>query len=672
MEAELSQKHNATEPPLGEFVESAPGSFHVTIYLQHGLSQEVGLLGRFEATDRCDGLALERMGDGGLRFGLRFEVPDPTTSVALEAWRKEWKFKSSLPYWRWPGDLKQGALFVSIPGEILQLQAAGTVIFAFDGLKLAVYLDGVLIDEEWSYGRPRIAPAEALTLHAEDGVPLQWEASPGIPTARWFDDNFPTRGATADRLLGYEEPFGAYWKPRGINTSAGDVMLAFGGARLHLIYLRDRRNHGSLWGRGAHEFCHWSTADLRNWTEHPDVLKLDSGAEASIGTGGMLFHEGLFHVWGNRLSNRNGPEAEQLTPSGIVRAISQDGERFERVHGDPIGVCEPGIWHDESTGVFHMLSPARRMESTDLHHWVTVDEGVLPPSAPIGNRDGAPTGECYCLFEWNGWFYVIGGRTGFWMGRDVRGPFHSVATGKVRPGAPRWSIYDGSMVPMAVVIQENRCLLAGWVVDHWWGGRLVFRELKQEGDGTLALGWVPEMVPETETSRILAGLGTEEGRADDAGCLDVSEGCSAFHEYVLPAGDCRVRMRLRPGRGCRAFGVNLRGDEDCQGGRELRFAPEKREARWGTPNGLLGSRGELSPRHNAGDFAIENVEGLNGEVELDIILKDWVVDAWINRQRTMLTRSHEAKGERLSIFAEGGPLEYDPIEYAPLKHQTRS
>ena len=214
--------------------------------------------------------------------------------------------------------------------------------------------------------------------------------------------------------------------------------------------------------------------------------------------------------------------------------------------------------------------------------------------------------------------------------------------------------------PRDLGIWDNRCLMIGWVVDKWWGGRLLFRELSQKNDGTLALGWVPEMTrPQGEEHELAERTGSATV-ADHEWSLGAEEGSSAWHAFALPAGDQKLSFRFRPGPGCAAFGINLRAGADYRGGRELRLDPQRQEARWGTPRDGRLAPAVDSPRCHAEDFAIGDVEGLCGDVTVQVMLRDWVVDAWINGERTIVTRSHDATGDWLYIFVESGEVCFAP------------
>jgi hypothetical protein len=302
-----------------------------------------------------------------------------------------------------------------------------------------------------------------------------------------------------------------------------------------------------------------------------------------------------------------------------------------------------------------MVLHAQRAVSPDLKHWTIVDKDFLPPPMPIGNAADLPTGECYSVLNWNGWTYIMGGRTGFWMARSIEGPFWEGPDGSWPATKPRWDIYDGLMVPQAAVVWNNRAILSGWVVDHWWGGRLVFRELIQYADGTLGMKWPEEMIPPYGPGLPLQPM-DDSARARSIAAPAGEFRCASFN---LPKEDAHLLFRFHPAGGAGSFGLNLRASEGYAGGCELRFHPAEGRVQWGTPEkGTLAPRRDL-PRCYAEDFGIRNVESLEGEVEVRVILKGWTIDVCINGQRTMITRRHDLTGDRLFVFVESGDLSFD-------------
>lgn len=612
-----------------------------------------------QASDQGQSLLLEAMPDGGLRFTAWFRRAGELPEGQIQGVRIQRAKLAHLPYWRQAGDPVEGSLSVCVPGHLIEKGRAFGMGLNWDGLSLRLLVDGVCVDEDWPYGE-MAPPRGALRWRAGGGFKLsEPQVRPlviGQSGVAWRGANAVSVAQRADELLGPERPFGQYWRPRGINTSAGDVMTCFDGQRLHVLSLNDRRNHGSRWGCGACGFEHWSTGDLREWVAHPPVLTVERGAECAIGTGGMLRHQDGYVAWGIVLSNRLGQPAGEEAPAAVVRATSRDGIHFQREPGAWLDACEPGIWFEESTGIYHLVRPGARMESRDLKTWTMADADFLPPPARIGEAGDPPTSECYTVFRWNGWFYILGGRTGFWMARDIRGPFWPGADGKAVVTRPRWDLYDGSMVPQGVVVWDNRALLCAWVVDYWWGGSLVFRELNQQADGTLGLRWVDELTPRHRPPQPLLPAGSEPS---PLGRLEARTGF-AWREFLLPQGDFRLKVVLRAGPGTKSFGLNIRGEPGYRGGAELRCEPNTGRVQWGYAGEGCLAPAAIHPRCWVEDMSIEGVEGLADLITIEVIAHETILDACLNDQRTALARRHNLRGDRLFLFVEEGSLEFEP------------
>ena len=74
----------------------------------------------------------------------------------------------------------------------------------------------------------------------------------------------------------------------------------------------------------------------------------------------------------------------------------------------------------------------------------------------------------------------------------------------------------------------------------------------------------------------------------------------------------------------------------------------------------------LGPIHTIRNAA-HDVEGLDWPFTLDVIVKDWIVDACIDGGRTMVTRRHELlTGGRLFLFAVGRSVMFEDIAVRPL------
>jgi hypothetical protein len=302
-----------------------------------------------------------------------------------------------------------------------------------------------------------------------------------------------------------------------------------------------------------------------------------------------------------------------------------------------------GVMRDPASGRWHGAMYHTRMESDDLVHWRTADVGFLPPAtAPSsGADDDGVTVECWMWTRIGDWHYVLGGRTGMWMSRDLLGPYWA------RPGVdpasiarPRWTPYDGLVVPQ-ICVHRGRAILSGWTGNYAFGGHLVFREVVQEADGTLGTRFLEETMPERRD--VLPMFPPTSVPADGIVRLD------GF------AGPLRVRLELEPDAGCTAFGL-LVGDL------ELRCEPARARMQWGMRRGDAPAPEARGPRCHSEDFALRDVEGLDRRLVLELVILDdaksgnTLVDACLNGQRTMLTRRRDLAHRTLGLFARGADL----------------
>ena len=528
-------------------------------------------------------------------------------------------------------DCAAGILRIGVPLALIGDQSCRVTLRLRDYI-LELLVDGVVVDEEWPLD-PLRRQAAALTCAA--GVSGQAEdgSTSPIPSAD------PARRRC---LVPFERPFSGYWAPPGHNTWAGDTVMVSDGERLHVFWLRDRHAHSAKWGCGVHGFWHASSDDLRTWREHMPAWPLRHRHVAGHGTACVVHHEGALWLFINNLGDRLGPNLWRDRPVGTYLARSDDGEHFIEV--GPTGIHgEMGVLRDPGTGIWHGAMYGTRVESDDLAHWRVADAGFLPPAtAPTsGADDDGVTVECWMWTKIGDWHYILGGRTGMWMSRDLLGPYWA------RPGVapaevarPRWTPYDGLVVPQ-ICVHRGRAILSGWTGNYAFGGHLVFREVVQEADGTLGTRFLEETVPERrEVLPVFPPVRVV------AGAVERLEGFD---------GPVRVHIELEPEAGCAAFGV-LVGDL------ELRCEPGRARMQWGMRVAGQPAPEATGPRCHSEDFAVHGVEGLDRRLVLELVILDdgksgnTIVDACLNGQRTMLTRRRGLRHRSLGLFALGGSL----------------
>src|SRR5690606_15113845 len=87
-----------------------------------------------------------------------------------------------------------------------------------------------------------------------------------------------------------------YYLPNN-NQFVGDCMPFYHDGVFHLYYLLDEEHHGGNEGLGGHQWAHASSRDLVNWQHHPLALPQTEPYEASICTGSVFFHDGLYYAF---------------------------------------------------------------------------------------------------------------------------------------------------------------------------------------------------------------------------------------------------------------------------------------------------------------------------------------------------------------------------------------
>ena len=281
-----------------------------------------------------------------------------------------------------------------------------------------------------------------------------------------------------------------YWTPDDHNAWVGDVAVGNFKGRFHVFYLFDRRHHCSGGGVGRHYFAHLSSADLKNWEEHPTAVPLDEWWTTE-GTGTPFLYEGKLHLaYGLHTSRLT---KDPAYPIGATYAVSEDGIHFVKSHQIVHETQNPTIYN-RADGLLGLVT-GYGMEGTiwksdHIGDWMLCDDKV-----PIG-------GDCPCLFKWNGRYYLFQGFTKFaYSPTGEPGTFVNWTDKGLAP-------YEGLSVPMVAPFGENRRVMVGWLNHiYGWGGWLVFRELIQNPDGTLGTKWVPEIAPPVPPETFIAQPG---------------------------------------------------------------------------------------------------------------------------------------------------------------------
>ena len=441
-------------------------------------------------------------------------------------------------------------LVVGIPVAILD-EPAGKhdVVLDFTGVRWSLFVDGTLYDNDFAIGYP--VPEKDLSWNINPTVVDK--ASLWVPGLEAVQEN---RAVDHDRLAASSATGIQYWTPPYHNAWVGDVAAIQYHGLYHLFYLFDRRGHGSKFGKGGHYFEHLSTVDFKDWTEQVAVAPLEEQCE-TFGTGTpFILHDSLFLSYGLHTTriyprektslpeqwdylNRNGKtgffsfsDPEGKVPDGTSWSVCMDGvATFERSRKIAHPCENPSIFTDEQ-GNLRMLAnygAKGTWASDDLAGgWRCID-----PDFPKG-------GDCTFPFSWGGYDYIVGGFSSLWgrlSGMDDLQWKDMVAYGE--------DFYNGISVPSVTVLDDGRCIMAGWLKMRNWGGALVLYELVQLPDGALGSKWMEEVVPATEGRKLLSK------NIGDLAEFTVSNPSFMLSFEVEPEnpGEGKCSVRFLPGKG---------------------------------------------------------------------------------------------------------------------------
>lgn len=558
-------------------------------------------------------------------------------------------------------DARPEPLVIGVPISILQTSKEHKLILRYMGYRADLFVDGVLLDEEWPMGG--FGPASPLTLETNDAVSEIGSWNRVITDAEIASRNGgqATIKARADSLLGPQSPQVQYWSPRGYNTHAGDAMPFYHDGVFHVFYLIDRRHHHSKWGLGAHQWGHISSRDLVHWTHEDPALTITNEWEASICTGSVFFHGGQFYAfYATRMPDRT---------ERLGMAVSDDGKHFTKLAPTPFSEPEPpykiGPNRDpfvyqqgDAFGMlvtaelaqpelFHRGGALERLSSEDLKHWSVSPKPFLVP----GYNTSQP--ECSNLFSWRGGSYLLFGQDGLTHYRVSRGPDGPWTK-------PSLDVLDDpeAHVMKTAEFGSDRRIGVGFVAKEQFGGILVFRELIPMQDGTLGTRFIPEMLPSpgAELSWQATSL-TGNGKIEK-NRISIHAG-SGMGVVAIERVPRNMRMTATfHGTGTGEFGVVARGEGNFENGRELRLQPSLRRVEWRSVNANSLAENPFS--------SIEQVEDLDRAVTLDVIVKDDVFDACINGVRTVIDREPGLTGDRFFLFVQNGELTVTDLRLRPL------
>ena len=200
---------------------------------------------------------------------------------------------------------------------------------------------------------------------------------------------------------------------------------------------------------------------------------------------------------------------------------------------------------------------------------------------------------------------------------------------------------------------------AAFLATGGYAGQVLFREIIQHEDGTLGTKFPDEMTPPTGEALHLPFESMTEGATGDGRYVRIRamEGFGAAMLKDVPA-NTRISLQVKAEPGSSYFGLCLRGSGKYQQGHELRFEPYRQKVGVRRPES-----GSLEENEQS---SIYNVEGLDRPFDLEVIIKDDIIDVCIDRCRTLVTRVSPLDGNRLFFFAQNAQVTFDSVQISPL------
>lgn len=361
-------------------------------------------------------------------------------------------------------DELKAEVYYSLKKEPLVLRAKANendnIKLRFYPYRLELYVNGILCDEEWPFGEALIKENPEFNKLAKEFT----EDKKEVPSV----------------IAEFTNAEG--WRPEE-NVYVGDCMPYTYGGRYHVLYLKDRHNHRSKWGKGAHQWEHISTNDFEKWQIHPMAVEIDDPMEGSICTGSFIpVGDKQYLYYTVRMSDGSS--------APIMRSVSEDGYHFKKDKGfnfrlsdkytgesarDPKVVCdENGIYHMFVTTTLKSENKGClvHLTSKDTDRWAE-------ESVPIYIAETADEPECSDYFKYKDCYYLIFSLRGRGMYLYSKEPFSNWKT-------PKDPYIPCRTVPKASIF-EDKIIFTGYknIFEGLYAGTMTFKEADVDENGEM-------------------------------------------------------------------------------------------------------------------------------------------------------------------------------------------
>jgi beta-fructofuranosidase len=568
------------------------------------------------------------------------------------------------------GDFVAGVLRLQAPIDLIGPGRWHDVVVRFNRAKLDLFVDGVLLDEDWPHGKlhrfmgPFLIGAGFQDGKLQSGFHGQidhvalWDRAltdEEIAALCGGDEEAAQRDV---EILGSAKRVAQYWRPRGYNKFIGDCMTFSHDGTFHVFFLSDRGHGAGKWGMLGSPWGHVSTKDLIHWKEHPCPLDVTEPWECCLGTGCIVYHDGKYRLFYIKHDRRAWFKDNPNHGDAVFVATSDDAIHFKK-DPKPLFVPEffnlndinPDVYPNETDGGFLLsLSNWKVWKSDDLVNWKKRDN-LTTPKWWI----------CTSYFKWNDWYYFNSCGLHWRSRQPIEKPSAKW------DGPPHQTLADGIRVPQVAAF-KNRHIMVGFTPEPTrtaYAGELLVRELIQHPDGTLGTKWPAEMIPKSGKPLKLSLRASAGDVSSEGGTIRVSAPDSfAVGTLDDVPQNVRITLRVKPKAGTKHFGICVRGKGDYESGCELQFVPARQHVQFAP---VADGRMAKVPGNW---MAIGGVTGMDKPFTLDVIVKDDLVDACIDNRRTIITRNRtRLDGDRLFFFVDHGEVTFENIQVRPLREE---
>jgi len=442
-----------------------------------------------------------------------------------------------------------------------------------------------------------------------------------------------------------------YFAPVEDNYFAGDPIPFFHDGTFHVFYLLDSAHHAL--NMGGHQWAHCASKDLVHWTHYPLAVRLSLETGETCGTGSVVYKDGTYYLYYTTRVAGIPDKKEYVslaTGTDGIHYLKPPFKPYLDIPSDrysPRNYRDPHVFYDTKSKTYYMLVTATLADfqfiqqearqvyytSKDLKTWDF--KGDFYTS---GDDVGFAIAECPTLFEWNGWYYLMYKVTGgsyYRMSKSVTGPWMAPVEDNIGN--------DFALVHKVETYQENRRIAVGMVPsrtgnkdDGGWAyaGNLVFRELFQNGDGTLYSGQVKEMMPDRSTS-----IKPEDIQ------INAENGFSANDIKQIPV-NAVISFEVNPDNDYEQAGVMLRFKDKKY--YNLKFSHRQRLV-------------------SLGNQSIYGVYDLDKPFKVTIVMKNDIIDMCIDGKRCLLNRCPEIKGTEMVFYVRNGKVSFKNIVVEEIK-----